>query len=821
MKISLSKIAYITGGKLIGEDGSKIVSNLITDSRSLMNADDTLFFALKGERQDGHRFIDELKGRGVKAFVVSDADKVSKAGVVLIHVPDTTVALQKLAAYKRSLFKGKVLGVTGSNGKTVFKEWLAQLLNGKATTSRSPKSYNSQIGVPLSIWMSDLDSEVYLIEAGISEVGEMEKLKEIISPEIGVITNIGPAHQENFDSYEEKIDEKLKLFAGAETLIYGIDDERITEGIRRNHALQDIAKISWSLKGAGDINASVLSQTTRVTFLAVKYRKNRLVLEIPFVDKASIENSLSCFAALVALGYNPADFVEGFGMLEPVAMRLELKKGRGGSLLINDAYNSDLGSLDIALDFLNQQGLESTIKHTVILSDIIQSGDDKTELYKKVNRLLMSKNVDSLIGVGGEISSCASLFEMETRFFDTTEALLERLAFMDLNNQAILLKGARYFEFEKISDRLEEKVHRTTLEINLNALIHNFNYFKSLLKPRTKVMGMVKAFAYGSGSFEIARLLQYHGIDYLAVAVADEGVALRRAGISVPIVVMTPEAKSFHTMISHQLEPEIYSLDVLHAFDRALVSQGIHNYPVHLKIDSGMHRLGFLENELDELIAFLKEHQSLQVASVFSHLAASDEALMDHFTMEQIEMFKRLSTKVEEALEIQTTKHILNSAGTERFAEHQMDMVRLGIGMYGVSSVEQANLEYVSALKTRVVQVKHVPRNETVGYGRRGVLERDSEIAILPVGYADGLNRLLGNGKGYVLINGRKAPYVGNICMDLCMVDVTDMGVQCGEEVTVFGKDLSISVLAEWMGTIPYEVITSISARVKRVFVRE
>ena len=809
--LSIADISRLINGRLAG-NGENTVYSVLTDSRLYNRPAGQLFFALQGTGNDGHKYMDGLAKKGVKCFVVNRLPDVLPDDCSYVIVENVLAALQQLAAYKRSLLKGKVIAVTGSNGKTVVKEWLFQLLNRNFNVYRSPRSYNSQLGVALSLIDADIDADYSIIEAGISKPGEMEKLREMIQPDVAVLTNVGAPHQENFTSLDQKAGEKQKLFEGVKTVV-------LPHKWYNLHITSENC-VTWS--GHSESLFRFKTKVTKdATTIFFDKEDERYVVEIPFIDKGSVENAVTCFSVLYALGLDVNSYLPAFGQLEPVAMRLELKEGINNTIIIDDAYNSDLGSLAIALDYLHQQAQNRNFRKIVILSDIEQSGKAAKILYGEVNRLLNDKGVDRLIGIGKEISAQKECFTLTTQFFATTDAFLKDETYKTFSDEAILLKGARTFAFEHITAKLSRKVHKTVLEINLNALVHNVNSYRALLRPETKVMAMVKAFAYGSGAFEIARHLQHYGIDYLAVAVADEGVELRKAGVTCPIVVMAPELQAFDALVEYNLEPEIYSFGLLRFFIDELNSRGISQFPVHLKLDTGMHRLGFLPNEITTLIQLLSNQKAVKITSVFSHLAAADEPGKDEFTLEQLHLFDQLSNCIANAFPHKILRHILNSAGTERFTDFQFDMVRLGIGMYGVSVSERMMLMPVSTFKTTIVQIKKIPSTETVGYGRRGVLLRDSEIAVLPVGYADGLLRKVGNGRGYAMLNGQKSPYIGNICMDLCMIDVSGLGATEGDEVVLFGSEPTINDVAQWLDTIPYEVITGISRRVKRVFTRE
>ena len=793
-------------------DFSKI-NHLLTDSRNLRHPESTLFFCLEGKGRAGTDFISELYHKGVRSFVVPEKYD-SKLDAIFIKSKNVKATLQEVSRCHREKYHGKTIAVAGSNGKTVVKEWLFQILSKQYFTYRSPKSFNSQIGVPLSVWEIPINSKFAIIEAGISECGEMQKLEAIIKPQIGVFTNIGNAHQENFDSLEQKAREKLKLFSSCNDIIYCNDNKLINELILELYPNKNL--LTWSTQ---DKNAEFyfsLDKIENKIQLNIK-NKAKYSFEFPFSDVASLENIMHCIVTAIHLGISPNDIK--INDIEPVAMRLEQKEGINGCLLINDAYNSDILSLGIALDKLSQISKTQQLKQTILLSDIEQSGISDDELYSQVAAMVKGKKPNQIIGIGAKISQFSSLFDFcNNKFYASTEEFLLNFDATNFQSEVVLFKGARSFEFERIIRLLEKRRHQTIMEIDLSALRNNFNYFNGLLKSETMIMGMVKAFGYGSGSIEVARTLEQQGCNYLAVAIADEGVELRNNGISLPILVMNPESNSFESMFKYGLQPAVYGFRELNAFLNRAKQAGVQNFPIHLKFDTGMHRLGFSKGDIPQLVELLKGQNTLRAAAAFSHLAGADEAQWDDFTNEQISLFTDICNKLEDALGYKLIKHILNSAGSERFTQHQMDMVRLGIGMYGVSHVGY-KLEQIATLKANISQLHKVPSSETVGYGRKGKLERDSVIATIPIGYADGLRRAFGNGNSFVLVNGKKAPIVGNICMDLCMVDVTDLDVKEGDEVILMGEGLTASDLAEKVGTIPYEILTSISLRVKRVYV--
>ena len=821
MRISIEKITNLLNANRIGSREAEI-DWILTDSRSLCFAEETLFFALKTKRNDGHKYIPDLYERGVRNFVVSDLpqqlDDYAEAN--FLQLSDPLKGLQRLAEKYRAQFDVPVIGITGSNGKTVVKEWLYQLLSPEHIVTRSPRSYNSQIGVPLSVWLMNERTELGIFEAGISEMGEMEALQSIIRPTIGILTNIGGAHQENFYSLPDKCLEKLTLFKECDVVIYDADNVLISSCVAKS--LFGAREIAWSRKD--NERPLYISQVEKgKTSTTIRYRYLGMPNEytIPFIDDASVENSLHCLAVSLYMMLPPEKIAERMAHLEPIAMRLEVKEGKNGCVLINDSYNSDLASLDIALDFMSRRSEDKGRKRTLILSDLLETGQSSTLLYRQVAERVQSRGVDKIIGVGEEIRLAASRLEMEKYFCRTTEELLASGLLASLRNEVILIKGSRSFRFDAISDVLELKVHETILEINLNALINNLNYYRGKLHPDTKMVCMVKASAYGAGSYEIAKTLQDHRVDYLAVAVADEGSELRKAGITSSIIIMNPEMTAFKTLFDYKLEPEVYNFHLLNELVKAAEKEGVTNFPIHIKLDTGMHRLGFAPQDMPELIARLKRQTSVIPRSVFSHLVGSDSTQFDAFTRHQIETFERASEELQEAFPHKILRHICNTAGIERYPGAQFDMVRLGLGLYGVNPCTNRMIHNVSTLKTTILQIREVPQEDSVGYSRKGRLNRDSRIAAIPIGYADGLNRRLGNGNAYCLVNGQKAPYVGNICMDVCMIDVTDIDCKEGDKVVIFGDELPVTVLADVLETIPYEILTSVSTRVKRVYYQD
>ena len=821
MTYTIEEIAIIIGAK---KDAlhTYSISHLLTDSRTLSYPESTLFFAISTHKNDGHKYIPDLYKLGVRNFVVSQKLPTFRTmtNANILFVENVLTALQQIAIHHRIQFNIPVIGITGSNGKTIVKELLYQLLHAEFNVVRSPRSYNSQIGAPLSVWQTNQSHTLAIFEAGISQPDEIAKLQKIIAPTIGIITNIGEAHQENFTSIKQKCLEKLSLFNNSEVIIYNADDIHISNEL--DTACLSHKGLGWSRKDTEQpvfINSiSKKESTTEIecTMLGITRK-----YEIPFTDDASIENVIHCIAAILYL--KPSFLVKAnFSSLEPVAMRLEVKDGINDCILINDTYNSDINSLDIALDFLQSRRGEKKLKTTVILSDILQSGMLPKSLYKKVSDLFHRKKVDRIIGIGRDLKAFGSIFDMESDFFLTTEEFIHSAVIKSFHNELILLKGSRMFHFEQITELLEKKVHETILEVNLDAVIHNYNYFRSKLNPETKIICMVKAFGYGAGSQELAKTLQEHRCDYLAVAVADEGEELRKGGVSIPIIVMNPEFSSFNNLFENQLEPEIYSFRLLNALIKETERRGITYYPVHIKIDTGMHRLGFRPDDIPELCRCLKSQGGLLVRSVFSHLVGSDSEEHDPFTLQQVNTYTEASQALENELGYSISRHILNSAGIERFVQYQFDMVRLGIALYGISSNDNTSkLHPVSSLKTTILQIRDASSGESIGYNRKSVVKRDSRIAILPIGYADGLDRRLSNGVGEVFVRDKRCPIIGNICMDTCMIDVTDSDAQEGDSVEVFGHHISVNELAQKLNTIPYEILTAISPRVKRVYFKE
>jgi len=820
MRLTSSEISRITGGILTGLPGI-VVTGIVTDSRQVSFADDSAFVAIKGKNHDGHKYISTLHLKGVKVFIVSTlpGDFREYTDSAFIITSDTVGALQLLAAHIRREYRSTVIAVTGSTGKTIVKEWLSEVTGRAAPVVRSPKSFNSQIGVPLSVLKLEDKFRFGIFEAGISLPGEMEKLQKIIDPDIGIITNIGDAHGENFPDLETKAAEKLKLFLNASTIIYCRDQSIIEKLILNDSNLRSKNLINWSFTDQG---AEIFVRREKAgetgTLLETNYRGAKYKFEIPFTDRASVENAVSVTAACLYIGIDPDLIRKGLSELVSVAMRMEMKTGINNCQLIEDFYNSDPGSLGMALEYLKSQNHGRT---TLILSDFIESGREEKELYGEVAALVKRGGIEKFTGIGGALMRNRSFFGSEARFYLTTEDFISDFDAAEYNGEVILLKGARIFELEKIGKLLEQQVHITVLEVNLDAISHNLNEFRKLLNPGTRIMAMVKAFAYGAGPAEIAGLLEFHRVSYLTVAYCDEGVQLRNAGVTMPVMVMNSDPASASLMIRYNLEPEIYSFLSLKNFTDIASRHGLSQYPVHIKIDTGMHRLGFMPSDIDELAGKIHDLDCIRVASVFSHLAASEEPALDQFTHRQAEIFIEAVEKIRNATGYPFLRHILNTAGIARFPHYQFDMVRPGIGIYGVGKYSGLALRPAGRFMTRISQIKKIPAGEPVGYGCADISGIDRTIAILPAGYADGLNRRLGNGNGNLYIRGMRVPIIGNICMDMCMADITGRGIREGDEAEIFGLNIPIEELAEKCGTIPYEILTSIQGRVKRIFYRE
>ena len=803
------ELAAICQGELLQFSEDRPIQTLLIDSRKAVVSKGSLFFAMKGDRHDGHFFLKELYHYGLRQFVVeTKINEASFPGANILKVDSSLAALQAIASHHRNQFTLPVVGITGSNGKTIIKEWLFQVLSHHLQIIKNPGSYNSQVGVPLSIWQIQPHHELGIFEAGISKPGEMGKLQAVIKPTLGIFTNLGSAHDEGFGTRQEKAEEKLKLFSGCEKVIYCKDHELIHIMVSG----KKIPSFTWSLHSSADV--TIRYQNPGV--FQVTYKEEKFTLRLPFQDVASQENAFHVLSYMLLRGYKSAVIVERMQTLRSVPMRLEIKQGINRCIIIDDSYNNDLAGLHMSLDFLKNQ---QKAKKTLILSDVLQSGLSAKALMKELKQLAESGNVNKMIGVGPNLQAHRLLFP-GGNFYSSTAAFLEDFKPDTFADEVVLVKGARSFQFEKIVQRLQRKVHGTVMEVDLSAMVQNLNYFKSKIKPGTKLMAMVKAFAYGSGSEEVANLLQYHRIDYLGVAYADEGIELRKNNISLPIMVMNPSEESFASLLEYRMEPEMYNMRILKALIDFLNGRSC---TIHLKMDTGMHRLGFEESELEKVIQLLLPQKNITVASIFSHLSGADEKLHDDFSKEQAATFLRMADRLEGALGSKPLRHLLNSPGILRLPQYQFDMVRLGIGLYGVDPTEESNpnLKPVATLKTVISQIKKIKAGDTIGYGRKGSAKKDMTLATLAIGYADGFSRSFSQGKGCVLINGQRAPVVGNVCMDMTMVDITGIVASEGDEVIVFGPGLPIREVAKWIDTIPYELLTSTSERVKRVFYAE
>jgi len=837
MSYPIKNIATIiqgTGNLLLDAD----IEHLLTDSRKITFPSASLFFALHSNRRNGHSFIQEVYERGVRNFVIDEnIDTSNFIHTNFIRVKDTLTALQTLVAHHRNQFHQlpnenylPVIGITGSNGKTIVKEWLYQLLRSNYQIVRSPRSYNSQIGVPLSVWQINSQHTLGIFEAGISTIGEMEKLEPIIQPTIGVLTSLGNAHNEGFASLREKAIEKLKLFQYSDVIICQKDSlEKVVQltGADKHLIKEGFDYFTWSKTDstAKLFASSIVKNTNQTDIHFTTYYNASYTITIPFTDDASIDNAITCCCVLHTVDFSEEDIIQRMALLQPVEMRMQLKKAVNNCYVINDSYSNDFSSLSIALDYLKQQsGNNST---TVILSDILQSGLAEENLYKQVAAELKQRNIHQLIGIGEQLNKYSSLFNkavQQTVFYNSVEDFFAQVNTHQFKDEFILLKGARRFAFERIDDWLEYKIHQTVLEINLSAIAYNLKTYQNQLQKDTKLMAMVKAFSYGSGSAEIARLLQFHKVDYLAVAYVDEGIELRKADISLPIMVMNVDEVGFNALIEYNLEPEIYSFNIYHSLHQYLLQQAITNFPIHLKLNTGMNRLGFDEQDVESIATLLQQNNTMIVQSVFSHLTSSEDEEDDVFTLQQAKTFLQSCIIIENKIGYQFIKHISNSAAVLRHPSLQMNMIRLGIGLYGVdgSNNHHIHLQPAATLKTTIAQIRNVKKGETIGYNRKGKLERDSKIATIRIGYADGFSRKLGNGIGSVFVNGQLAITVGNICMDMAMIDVTDIDkVNEEDSVEIFGIHLPIQQVALWCNTISYEIMTSVSQRVKRIYTEE
>lgn len=808
--IRFSQLTDICEGTMLALAKDRPVESLMIDSRKLVKGEGVVFFAITGAHHDGHDFLEALYGAGIRQFIVEKKSDCTARfpEANFVHVQSAVEALQRIAAHHRANMHIPVIAVTGSNGKTIVKEWLFQLLSSSYKIVKNPGSYNSQIGVPISVWQMQSHHQLAIFEAGISKPHEMMRLNRVIKPSIGIFTNIGSAHDEGFSNREEKISEKLKLFEGADIIIYRKDHGPIAEAIRAS----GLPSLSWGFESTSDIRVKVITNG-----LEVRYKGVAQNIMMPFKDMASIENSMHCIATMIYLGLDLSIISERIRLLKSIAMRLELKEGINRCHIIDDTYNNDLAGLRISLQFLANQNQKRSKR--LILSDILESGLSEPVLAQEIKKLVDENNIDAFVGIGPALFQNRQIFAGSSFFYENTSDFIANFDSTQLHDEVILIKGARSFAFEKIVNRLQRKLHGTVMEINLGAVVHNLNYFRSLLKPETKIMVMVKAFAYGSGSTEIANLLQYHKVDYLGVAYADEGIELRKNNISLPIMVMNPTEETFESLMDFNLEPEIYSFKILDAFIHFLNGRPA---IIHIKVDTGMHRLGFESEDINFLIEKLKNHPEIKVASIFSHLAGADEAIHDIFSEEQAAHFRKIADDISAAIGYKPIHHLLNSPGIMRLPQLQFDMVRLGVGLYGVNPTsDTAMLKTVATLKTVISQIRTISKGETIGYGRRGKADCEVRIATIAIGYADGYTRAFSRGVGKVLVNGKMARVIGNVCMDMTMIDITGIDASEGDEVVIFGDSLPIEDVAASISTIAYEILTNTSERVKRVFVAE
>lgn len=791
------------------------IAHLLTDSRKLIFPASSLFFALQTESQDGHKYIAELVKKGVFNFVVNrQFEHTQYRGINFLVVENVLAALHLIASKHRNHYEYPVIGITGSNGKTIVKEWMAQIMANQFNVVRSPRSYNSQIGVPLSVWEMSEHYNFGIFEAGISQKNEMDALEKIIQPTIGVLTNIGSAHEQGFMSIEEKLSEKVKLFTHAKVVIVPF------ELANRLPIIPNQKMITWGKQEGAHLHLLSERISNGKTMITGSFYTMPFSIEMPFVDRVSIQNVIICLTTLLHIGLDLETIQLGVNQLRHLEMRMQIKKGLNHCQLLNDSYSNDLHSLVLTLDYAKQQS--GNLPITLILSDFSQT---YASAFEELVSVLLAYPIRKLYAIGPKLFDILLKDQRlkekgcELSFFENTDSFLSTLDTTCFKEELIVLKGARKFKFEKINTVLQLQLHQTQMEVNLTALANNYKLLKSTVGPRVKVMAMVKAFGYGSGSVEVASVLQFHHADYLAVAYVDEGVELRRAGIHLPIMVMNVDATAFDSLVQYHLEPELYSLSLTNDFLSYIQQQGLHNFPVHLKLNTGMNRLGFDKDQIPLLCELLNHQQHIKVQSIFSHLSASGQDEFKLFTLSQLDTFNTFSAQIETTLGYETIKHIANSGAIFTHPNFHLDMVRMGIALYGIG-VNRA--ENVVQLKTTIAQIRKVSTHETVGYSRSGVLKRDSVIATVRLGYADGYSRKLGRNKGAMWVNGQLAPIVGDVCMDMTMIDITDIpGVQEADEVEVFGVHLPIEKVAAWAETIPYEILTSIGQRVKRVYLQD
>jgi alanine racemase len=821
MQYTATEIKKVVKGQYFSANKNQFtITQIATDTRKLLLSRDTCFVALRGLNFDGHQFLEEAYAKGVRVFITDKNLSARFKDAVFIVVQDTLLALQMIATFHRKHFDIPVIGITGSNGKTIIKEWLYQLVHGDLQICRSPKSFNSQVGVPLSVLQLTRNDQLGIFEAGISKPNEMQRIETMVKPTLGIFTNIGPAHDAGFSSIGEKVKEKLKLFKDCEKIIYCKDHTIIDTYLRENDNT-----VTWGEDEDADYVVQILTLKPSLTKVTIQYCEQIFHFDVPFAEKAYIENCLHCIITLMLLGYDIEVLQSRLAYLKILPMRMELKYGINRCTLIDDSYSADILSLQVALDFMRQQ--QTNQKKTLIISTFEESGITDIVFIKKIIQIIRDYHFDKIIGVGQAfVKNTFEFFKLNIEFhsFPTTDSLIKGFSGLKFDNELILLKGSRNYQFERVTYELLGQTHKTILEINLNALIDNLNVYKSLVPPETGIIPMVKAFSYGSGTTEIATLLEEQNVPYLAVAYVDEGVRLRQMGITIPIMVLNADIFEYRKMVEYNLEPEIYSIEMLYKIISIIDDDHNERLPIHIKIETGMNRLGIVEEDIDMLIDILGNQDKLYVKTVFSHLAASDEPTMDNYTKEQIQVFESLTDRISKDLDYHFGRHICNSSGIVRFPKAHYDYVRLGIGLYGVDSGNtiQHRLQTIGVLKSRIAQIKEVKSGGTIGYSRKGKANGDKTIAIVAIGYADGFDRRFSNGIGKMYIRGQIAPVIGNVCMDMTMIDITHIsGVTTGDEVEVFGKNISIIDAAANIGTIAYELLTGISERVKRVYYYE
>ena len=814
MNYTTKQIAEITGSQIIG-DGSLHVKNIAYDSRTLFSVSDSAFLAINTTKNSGEKYIQSAIEKGID-IIISEHHHPQYDNITWIIVDNSMKFLQKIAKFHLEEFNLKTIGITGSNGKTIVKEWLYQSLFHDYATVKSPKSFNSQLGLPLSLLEINKKHQLGIFEVGISKPNEMSILTDIFSPQIGILTHIGSAHSSNFHSEEELIAEKIYLFKNSEIIIYNGDNELVVNKINAGYSSKKL--ISFGFKKEN--NVSIINDwKDKSQEVLIKHFNEEFSVPVYQRDEATISNVLCVISVLKEFGFDHARIVEKLNVLKSIEMRLESVNGVRNNLIINDSFNLDLDSLKIAFQNIKEYNKP---QKALILTDFVE-GKNADQLYQEVAALTNEQKFNSVFLIGNEITKFERVFEAATFTFNNTTELIDNVAINQIENHLILLKGARKFEIEKVKSYLELQKHDTVLEVNLNSILHNINVHRALLKPETKMMAMVKAYSYGLGGYEIAEFLQHHHIDYLGVAYADEGVDLRKSGITTPIMVMNPEQHSYNIIIDYNLEPEIYSFRVLELFNEKLNQKGIQQrYPLHIKLETGMHRLGFKKHELGDLIKKLNS-MNVKVQSIFSHLSSSDDEGEKEYTLQQIHIFNENSLKLMAGLNNQPIRHILNTSGIVNFSAYQFDMVRIGIGMVGVSANVEIKKRLKSAVtfKTVISQISAVKEGESVGYNRKFKATQNTNIATIPVGYADGIPRLVGNNVGFVGIRKNLFPIVGNVCMDMMMIDLGDFLAKEGEEVIIFNSNPSLEDFAAYCKTISYEVLTSISRRVKRIYIKD